>query len=75
MKDPILKMYLHYCISVIIVCSLFMGIIYAMVNVAQMPDVHFSNSTGDCVRVINYDERFNYTCENYPDKYNHVWVK
>lgn len=42
---------------------------------ARMPDVHVSNTTGECVKVINYDQRFDYTCENYPQKYNHVWVQ
>ena len=41
----------------------------------RMPDVHVSNATGECVKVINYDQRFDYTCENYPEKYNHVWVQ
>ena len=49
--------------------------IFAANSVASIPDVHISHSTGECVKVINYDERFNYTCENYPSQYNHVWVK
>lgn len=42
---------------------------------SYMPDVYVSNSTGNCVKVINYDERFDYNCSNYPSKYNHVWVQ
>jgi hypothetical protein len=53
--------------------------IYLLVSIlnttSYMPDVHVSNSTGECVKVINYDERFIYNCSNYPSKYNHVWVK
>lgn len=74
-KDPVIEMYIHYCLSVMILCALFMGILYAMVSASSMPDVHFSNSTKECVRVINYDERFDYNCSNYPDKYNLVWVQ
>tara|TARA_A100001015_G_scaffold320503_1_gene447114 strand:+ start:2245 stop:2475 length:231 start_codon:yes stop_codon:yes gene_type:complete len=48
---------------------------FAASSVAKIPDVHISNSTGECVKVINYDERFDYNCENYPSKYNHIWVK
>ncbi len=47
----------------------------ALVNTTSIPDVHISHSTGECVKVINYDERFIYNCSNYPSKYNHIWVK
>jgi hypothetical protein len=43
--------------------------------VIDMPDVHVSNMTGECVKVINYAENDSYTCEVLPTKYNHVWVK
>ena len=47
---------------------------YAGNEALKMPDVHFSYSTGNCVKVVNYtDEEF--SCENYPVKYNHVWVE
>jgi hypothetical protein len=40
----------------------------------SMPDVHFSYTTEECVKVINYtDEVFG--CENLPSKFNHVWVQ
>ena len=39
------------------------------------PDVHISHSTGECVRVLNYVEDHNFTCEDLPSKYNKVWVK
>jgi len=41
----------------------------------MIPDVHVSNSTNECVEVINYHENDSYTCENLPSKYNKVWVK
>lgn len=40
-----------------------------------IPEVQMSHSTGECVKVINYKEKDNYTCENLPSRYNHVWVK
>ena len=43
-------------------------------NVAAMPDVHFSYSTGECVNVVNYTDEV-FTCENYPNKFHHVWVQ
>ena len=39
-----------------------------------IPDVHVSYSTNDCVEVVNWSDT-NYSCENMPKKYNHVWVK
>mgnify|MGYP000044037596 FL=1 len=47
----------------------------AVSGVIDMPDVHVSNMTGECVKVINYAENDNYTCEVLPTKYNQVWVK
>lgn len=44
------------------------GVVYAM----SIPDVVVSYSTGNCVEVINYTDA-NYSCENMPTKYNHVW--
>jgi hypothetical protein len=32
-----------------------------------------SYSTGECVSVINYGDT-DYSCENQPQKYNHIWV-
>ena len=37
------------------------------------PEVHFSQSTGECVRVhLVCGEG---SCANLPKRYNHVWVK
>lgn len=43
-------------------------------NALAMPDVHFSYSTGECVKVVNYTDEV-FTCENYPNKFHHVWVQ
>lgn len=42
---------------------------------ASLPDVWFSYSTNECVKVINYVEGQNYSCENLPTKFYHVWVE
>lgn len=56
--------------------ALFVGSFgYAINSASLAPDVYVSHFSGDCVKVVNYDERFEYTCENYPSKYNHVWVQ
>ena len=46
------------------------GVNYA----ASIPDMEVSYSTGECVKVINYADT-EYSCENQPQKYNHIWVK
>ena len=51
------------------------GFTYLMLDAASMPDVWVSYSTGECVQVLNYADGDNYSCENMPSKYNHVWVK
>tara|TARA_B110000967_G_C18759702_1_gene497142 strand:- start:423 stop:638 length:216 start_codon:yes stop_codon:yes gene_type:complete len=47
----------------------------ATLNALSIPDVMFSHSTDECVEVFNYVEGENYSCENLPSKFNHVWVK
>ena len=47
---------------------------YITNDALAMPDVHVSYSTGECVEVINYADT-DYSCENYPVKFNHVWVQ
>lgn len=51
------------------------GFFYSLITVASLPDVYISYSTKECVTVVNYDKDHNYTCDNYPKKYNHIWVQ
>jgi len=51
------------------------GFTYAMLSAAELPDVWFSHSTGECVKVLNYVETDQYSCENLPEKFYHVWVE
>jgi len=51
------------------------GFTYAMLTAAALPDVWFSYETQECVKVLNYEEDDNYSCENLPPRYYHVWVK
>jgi len=46
---------------------------YAVNTAIHLPDVHFSYSTQDCVKVVNYGT--DYTCENLPKRFYHVWVE
>lgn len=67
------KEYIYDLISFTVVLGFVFGIFYIMLF-NDMPDVHISYSTKECVEVVNYGDT-NYTCENYPQKYNHVWVQ
>ena len=54
--------------------------IFAMVDYAMsIPDVLVSYETNMCQQVQNYDSVMfgttAYSCENMPEKFNHVWVK
>ena len=62
-------------LTVVCALGLFVGADYAF----SIPDVHVSYETDQCVSVINYDTALfsggDYSCENMPSKYNHVWVQ
>ena len=61
-------------LTVAFAAPLVAGLVYAMDSALSAPDVHFSYATNECVKVVNYtDEQF--TCDNYPSKFNHVWVQ
>ena len=47
----------------------------AIGNTLDIPEVHVSSLTDQCVRVTNYAEDDDYSCQNLPKTYNHVWVK
>lgn len=59
----------------VVACFMVGAVIFAMLNSAAIPDVHVSYSTNECVKVLNYVEGDNYSCENMPSKFNHVWVQ
>ena len=54
---------------------LFVGTDYAL----SIPSVKMSYTTDACVEVENYPSVLfgttEYSCENMPNKFNHVWVK
>ena len=47
--------------------------VIAVNSAMSIPDMEVSYSTGECVSVINYGDT-DYSCENQPQKYNHIWV-
>ena len=50
------------------------GLLYAVDYTFSLPDVHMSYETGACVEVVNYADT-NWSFENMPEKFHHVWVK
>ena len=50
-------------------------IIDAIFKTLDMPDVHVSNSTGECVSVINYKETDTYSCDRLASRYHQVWIR
>lgn len=59
--------------AVVTVCGFVL--VYFFLAMMAIPDVWFSYSTDECVKVVNYDKDYNYSCENLPTKFNHVWVE
>ena len=51
------------------------AITYAILDSFMLPDVWFSYSTGECVKVLNYSDSDMYSCENMPRRFYHVWVE
>jgi hypothetical protein len=47
----------------------------AFIEAMDIPDVHWSTTTNECVSVVNHKEDGEFSCENFPKKYNKVWVK
>ena len=62
-------LFLKFVFAISMVLFIVAGLSYA----SNIPDVHVSYSTGECVAVINYGT--DYSCEQMPEKYNHIWTK
>lgn len=61
--------------TLIFIALVFVATFFMLDKMFSIPDVHFSYSTDECVKVLNYTEGDNYSCENLPSKFNHVWVQ
>ena len=59
----------------LVIAVLLSGFVYLCLESLSMPDVLFSYTTDECVKVINYDKEDQFSCENLPTKFNHVWIK
>jgi len=61
-------------INGVLLVSIVLLAVLGVNSAMSVPDMHVSHTTGECVKVINYADT-NYSCENQPQKYNHIWVK
>ena len=52
------------------------SLIAALKNALDLPEVHFSASTYDCVRVVKFENsrRVEHDCEELPERYVKIWV-
>jgi len=62
-------------VNSVVFLSLSAGVLYAFNYAITLPDVKFSYSSDQCVEVINYNSEDNFSCENLPTKFNHIWVE
>tara|TARA_B100001093_G_scaffold128481_1_gene120968 strand:- start:15176 stop:15397 length:222 start_codon:yes stop_codon:yes gene_type:complete len=66
-------------VKAVVIGALAGGIFGVAVNAVEsaldMPDVYWSNTTNECVGVVNYANGDDYSCDDLPSKYNKVWVK
>jgi len=66
-------------IKVGVIVIAFTGIIATLDAALATPIVQVSNSTNECVKVINFESTFFvdkvYSCESMPTKYTHEWVQ
>ena len=65
------KTILYTLISGICIAGLWAALDAAL----SLPDVQYSYKTNECITVLNYADSDNYSCENLPSKFNHVWVQ
>lgn len=53
---------------------------WAFLQAVDMPEVHVSSATGECVRVVDFmakgeGRESEYSCGRLPDRYDRVWVR
>lgn len=63
-------------LSTILMCILslvLMALALVIIQYLETPMVHYSHSTGECVRVES--KTGEYSCDNLPTNYTHIWVQ
>lgn len=67
-----------YAFGVVATALMGLALVYSFVRALDMPEVHVSYSSGECVRVddpaAEHEGREPYTCDRMPEKYRRVWV-
>lgn len=62
----------NFILSVVAVCGIPAVLLYAFIVATDMPDVIFSYSSKQCIKVI-YPDGTEGSCDKLPRKFNHVW--
>lgn len=67
-----------YALGVVAMALMGLALVYSFAKALDMPEVHVSYSTKECVAVddpaAEHEGREPYTCNRLPKKYRHVWV-
>ena len=64
-----------FLLQVVVIVSVLIALLFILGDAMDTPDVMISNSTGECINVLNYKEDDKYSCTDMPSKYNMIWVK
>lgn len=74
-STPAFAVYAFGLVSAVLM-ALFL--LYTVVRALDLPEVHVSYSTKECVRVddpaAEHEDREPYTCGRLPERYRRVWV-
>jgi len=76
LKDLLVEYAIGITATIVLVIGLFLAMDYAF----SLPTVVESYNGGHCEEVFNYpgivfNTESNYSCENLPAKFNHVWAE
>lgn len=67
-----------YAFGVVAMALMGLALVYSFARALDMPEVHQSWSTKECVSVddpaAKHEGREPYTCDNLPERYHRVWV-
>ena len=62
------------CLTVLMVIAVFATTVWMVLEATSTPDVIFSYSTKQCIKVVNADGTAG-DCNKLPKKFNHIWGK
>lgn len=60
--------------TIFMVIAVFGTVLYMAHYALSLPEVHFSYSTKQCVKIVDADGNA-HSCKHMPKKFYHIWVK